>query len=109
MRHSMNGDLMNESFNGATYFGAVSKAAAADYISRKSLTCMPYEDGGPAPAPIPGDYNRDGCVDTADYILMRAGYGTSVSEPGSGADGNGDGAIDTADYVIWRANIGRGC
>lgn len=54
-------------------------------------------------APMPGDYNRDGLVDRADYGVWRANYGNTVS-PYSGADGNGNGIIDAADYVVW-ANV----
>jgi hypothetical protein len=40
------------------------------------------------PALLPGDYNADGIVDTADYVAWRKNDGTS--------DG----------YQIWRANFG---
>jgi len=53
-----------------------------------------------------GDYNRDGIVDSADYVTWRRTLNTSVA-PFSGADGNGDGTVTSADYSIWRANFGR--
>ena len=53
-----------------------------------------------------GDYNRDGTVDAADYIVWRNSRFQFVA-PGSGADGNGSGAIDDADYWMWRSNFGK--
>src|SRR5262245_50293770 len=58
-----------------------------------------------APPQVPGDYNRDGTVDTADYVVWRTSFGQSIG-PTSGADGNGDGIVDDADYEFWRANFG---
>jgi hypothetical protein len=56
--------------------------------------------------PIAGDFNRDGSVDAADYIIWRKQLGTTV-EPGTGADGNGDGVVDHSDHAIWMSNLGR--
>jgi murein DD-endopeptidase MepM/ murein hydrolase activator NlpD len=52
-----------------------------------------------------GDYNRDGAVDAADYIVWRKTLGQSVSAY-AGADGDGDRRITQADYLLWRANLG---
>jgi hypothetical protein len=54
-----------------------------------------------------GDYNRNGIVDAADYVVWRKTDGTPVA-PGSGADGDGDGMVDQDDYDLWRANFGNG-
>ena len=48
---------------------------------------------------IPGDYNNDRLVDSADYAAWRQAFGTAGT---SLADGNHDGAVNAADYVIWR-------
>jgi Dockerin type I domain len=53
-----------------------------------------------------GDFNRDGTVNTADYVVWRKQMGT-VGEPGAGADANGDGVVDAADYAVWRNNLGQ--
>jgi cyclophilin family peptidyl-prolyl cis-trans isomerase len=53
------------------------------------------------------DFNRNGVVDAADYILWRKTRETTGLPAYSGADGNGDGIINSADLVIWRANLGR--
>jgi cyclophilin family peptidyl-prolyl cis-trans isomerase len=51
------------------------------------------------------DFNRNGIVDTADFIIWRNTFnqsGTALA-----ADGNGDGKVDNADYTIWRSNFGN--
>jgi hypothetical protein len=55
--------------------------------------------------PLTGDYNRNGVVDAADYIVWRNSRGQTAS--GLPADGNGNGTIDAEDYNIWRSNFGR--
>jgi hypothetical protein len=51
--------------------------------------------------PKPGDYNGDGHIDTQDYAVWKADFGTI----GSQADGNGDGIVGAADYPVWRRNV----
>jgi glycoprotein endo-alpha-1,2-mannosidase len=55
---------------------------------------------------LPGDYNRDGSVDAADYVIRRKTFGY-VSAIGQGADGNSNGQIDSGDYAIWFAHFGQ--
>ncbi len=57
---------------------------------------------------VSADYNQNGVVDAADYVLWRKTEGQSAVPPGSGADGNNDGTINLADYTLWRANFGAG-
>jgi hypothetical protein len=52
----------------------------------------------------PGDYNSDGIVDMADYIVWRKTFGSSIDLR---ADGNGDQVIDDGDYGVWRTFFGR--
>jgi hypothetical protein len=54
-----------------------------------------------------GDFNRDGSVDAADYVLWRKSKGATVPA-GSFADGDGNGQIDAADLVVFRNNFGAG-
>jgi hypothetical protein len=51
------------------------------------------------------DYNNNGRVDAADYVVWRKRLGAAV-EPGSGADANRSGIIDAGDYDIWRSQFG---
>jgi hypothetical protein len=54
---------------------------------------------------LPGDYNKNGVVDAADYVVWRDTAGDVVSALG-GADGNGNGVIDAGDYNFWRGHFG---
>lgn len=54
---------------------------------------------------LPGDYNRDGVVNAADYVVWRNTEGDSLAR-GSGADGDFDGQVTPADYAVWQANFG---
>jgi hypothetical protein len=56
------------------------------------------------PNPLPGDYNFNGVVDAADYVVWRKTVG-STNDPR--ADGSGNGIVDQADYDFWRANFGN--
>jgi hypothetical protein len=55
------------------------------------------------PEPIPGDYNRDGKVDAADYVIWRGTLGTASF---MAADGNRDNVVDSADLATWQAHMG---
>jgi hypothetical protein len=59
-----------------------------------------------APAVVlPGDYNQDGAVDAADYVVWRNLL--AQSDTALAADGNGDGIVDMLDYDVWRDNFGQ--
>ncbi|MCC7085371.1 MAG: lamin tail domain-containing protein [Pirellulales bacterium] len=53
-----------------------------------------------APAGVPGDYNNNGVVDAADYVLWRNGgpLQNEVSTIGS---------VTAEDYTAWRARFGN--
>ena len=51
-----------------------------------------------------GDYDRNGAVDAADYVVWRKSLGTAVT-PYEGADGDGSGMIDDSDRAVWRAHF----
>jgi hypothetical protein len=52
----------------------------------------------------PGDFNRDGVVDTKDYNLWSSQNGTTVPMY-TGADANGDARVTSADLTVWVANV----
>ncbi len=56
----------------------------------------------------PGDYDRNGHVEPADYAKWKADFGSTVPTPGEGADGNADGIVDAGDYTVWRNNMTSG-
>jgi hypothetical protein len=53
----------------------------------------------------PGDYNDDGMVDAADYVVWRKASGQSATYF-SGADGDGSGTVNELDYALWRGRFG---
>jgi autotransporter-associated beta strand protein len=56
-----------------------------------------------APVPVPGDYNENGIVDAADFVLWRKSVGPG-SLPNEG--GISPGVVDDADYNFWRSRFG---
>lgn len=59
---------------------------------------------------IPGDYNGDGTVNTADYSVwrnMRGQSGEEMLADGTGPDGTPDGVVDQLDYDLWKAHFGE--
>jgi subtilisin-like proprotein convertase family protein len=61
---------------------------------------------GERPPYLPGDFNSDGLVDAADFLVWRRQSGTNVPNY-SGADGDGDGDVDQDDLALWRQNFGH--
>jgi len=57
---------------------------------------------------LEGDYNGDGEVNAADYVLWRDTMGSApLSGSGSGADGNNNNSVDADDYMVWQQNFGN--
>jgi hypothetical protein len=56
-------------------------------------------------ADLPGDYNSNGTVDAADFVVWPNMSGQAGA--GLDADGNGDGTVNAADYEVWRAHFGQ--
>lgn len=54
---------------------------------------------------VPGDYNDNGVVDGADYVMWRKTEGTTGE--GLAADSNNDNVIDDLDYDEWRSTFGN--
>lgn len=56
-----------------------------------------------------GDVNGDNAVTVADFVALRAAFGSSVGDPNynPNADLNGDGAITISDFTILRSNFGQ--
>jgi hypothetical protein len=80
-----------------TQLGAEALASAITTIVRTNAT---------APANS-ADYNLNGIVDAADYVVWRKTLGNPAVPPGSGADGNADGTMNAPDYTLWRSHFGN--
>jgi hypothetical protein len=62
--------------------------------------------GATGKAAVAGDYNGNGTVDAADYVVWRENNGLTSGATAAQGDGNGDGMVNSADYSLWRANFG---
>jgi hypothetical protein len=52
---------------------------------------------------LPGDYNDDGSVDAADYVVWRKYDGTSTTLPNDVTSGS----VGIDDYNVWRSRFGE--
>lgn len=60
--------------------------------------------GGTALPGVPGDYNSNGVVDDADYVLWRKGVAPLANEVDTTG---GAGVTNALDYTAWRARFGN--
>ncbi|HEY3394026.1 MAG TPA: hypothetical protein VGK58_15040 [Lacipirellulaceae bacterium] len=58
---------------------------------------------GATPAPLAGDYNDNGVVDPADYVIWRKALVSGTELPN---ETESLGTVDHEDYAAWRANFG---
>ena len=68
---------------------------------------LAYERSTPSVVAPTGDYNNNGTVDAADYVVWRKTLNQMVGTPGSGADGNSSGQIEAGDHTYWRERFGN--
>ena len=59
---------------------------------------------GTAPS-LTGDYNNNGSVDAADYVVWRNALDTSTALPNEDP-GVSPGQVTQADYDVWRSRFG---
>ncbi len=75
---------------------------------RRSWSAIELTQVTPTPLPPPtGDYNKNGTVDAADYVLWLKTFDDETPAANRPADGNHDGYVDDYDYAIWRENFGN--
>ncbi|HEY3391590.1 MAG TPA: PEP-CTERM sorting domain-containing protein [Lacipirellulaceae bacterium] len=56
-----------------------------------------------APGGVAGDYNGNGTVDAADYVIWRKTLNTNTTLPNDDTPGT----VTQEDYTVWRTNFGR--
>lgn len=78
--------------NFSDFFTVTGTAGADNYILNSLIAG--------AVVGVPGDYNNNGVVDAADYVLWRKGgpLQNEVDAPGT---------VNAADYTAWRARFGN--
>jgi hypothetical protein len=70
------------------------------------LDAAALKDIGWEVIPLPGingDYNNNGVVDAADYVVWRDKLNQSVTIPNDSTPGT----VTPADYTVWKANFGK--
>jgi alpha-tubulin suppressor-like RCC1 family protein len=95
-------------------FGSGGFGSVPNPIDRTNLTGMRvtgistgiYESLLVAEPRLEGDYNDNGVVDAADYVVWRDTLEQLVL-PGRGADGFANGEITALDYRYWKARFGN--
>jgi hypothetical protein len=98
--------FVNGNAVGQVKFGAIEGNTAIIYAMSTNNGIQAFELTLDAVAENNGDYNGDGIVDVADYVVWRKTEGENV-DPLSGADGDGDGVIGPGDYDHWSARFGN--
>ena len=68
-------------------------------------TSLLYLTGTISAGGVVGDYNKNGTVDAADYVVWRKTLGQTGT--GLAADGNFNNIIDAGDYDVFRARFGQ--
>jgi uncharacterized protein DUF4886 len=92
--------ITGKSTVGNTYTGAVTGNISG--ASQVMLLQQRATDVTNATAGMPGDYNRDGIVDAADYLVWRHTFGSPTSLPGDNTAG-----VGADDYDRWRMHFGN--
>jgi hypothetical protein len=84
-----------------TFFNTIHQSSKDSEFYIRSL-----EIDGAAPPGVPGDYNSNGVVDAADYVVWRQHLGTSFQLPNE-VSGVTPGSVTQEDYNAWRARFGN--
>jgi hypothetical protein len=56
-------------------------------------------------APKPGDFDSDGDVDGADFVVWQTNFPKANGALLAQGDADGDGDVDGADFVVWQTNF----
>jgi len=58
--------------------------------------------------PLAADFNFDGLVDSEDYLVWEAGFGTTSAASQMQGDSDDDQDVDGADFLRWQRQFGDG-
>jgi hypothetical protein len=59
----------------------------------------------PAATARPGDFDSDGDVDGADFVVWQTNFPAAGGHSLNTGDADGDGDVDGADFVVWQTNF----
>ncbi|MBN1851135.1 MAG: lamin tail domain-containing protein [Pirellulales bacterium] len=86
---------------------SLTRTSAYDFAPFASswIASSPSPGSVPFVAPMPGDFNADGNVDSDDLVLWKAGFGTLMGAVTGDGDADKDGDVDGQDFLIWQQNF----
>jgi hypothetical protein len=85
-----------------TFSGSFASITAGYSVQQQGNNLMLYFGDAPDPV-LAGDYNDDGAVDAADYIMWRKAMGGGLTLANETAS---PGVVDGEDYDEWQTNFG---
>jgi hypothetical protein len=88
-----------------TFFNPTTDTATPPTMAT-DLYIRSMEITGPAPPGVPGDYNKDGTVNAADYVVWREHLGQTFQLDNE-VSGVTPGSVTPDDYTAWRARFGN--
>jgi hypothetical protein len=91
--------VINDQIMNAIGFGQFAGDEGTTYVD----DIIVFGPDGPGGG-ILGDYNSNGTVDAADYVLWRKTLGTNDPQ----ADGDDSGTVGPEDYDLWKGAFGNG-
>jgi hypothetical protein len=83
--------------------GVMSRVYPSDTVETNSPTNFSGQTGSIGLSVLAGDYNDNGTIDAADYVVWRQNVNTSNSIPNDKTPQS----VMQEDYTVWRANFGR--
>jgi hypothetical protein len=95
------GSTAKEHQLGETHFGRLTMTGGSLGIIGSNLFAIGRERENVV---FGGDYNKNGVLDAADYILWRKTLGSTSK---LAADGDGNGTIEQPDYTYWKTRFGN--
>ena len=62
----------------------------------------------PAPPTVDADFNGDGLVDGADFLVWQQNFGLAEGSTNEQGDADGNAAVNDLDLAAWQTNFGAG-
>jgi hypothetical protein len=93
-------DALFGQFGNVTFLGDTTAEVNYDFANGNIFLNNFMSSGSPG---IVGDYNDDGTVDAADYVVWRNNLGTTITLPNDDSPGS----VLAVDYDRWKANFGK--
>ena len=92
-----------------TWFSLIDGDYHADMLSTVQVTTTITETTTQyfLTLPHPCDFNENGVVDFADFLMFSGVFGQSAEEAGAKFDKDSSGTVDFADFLQFSANFGK--